>query len=171
MTPCDPEHPNFEDTQSLCEDAGINNDLIRYSWEVATPDSSNFERITDQTPWTDPRSKVLDSIYFSRKFRVRCVAQAFSSEGKGGTPLRSQTTQISSEGVCHNPLVAGSSGFQAQNFQADLEYLDNTDPDHPNTVHITVEVPHEDGLLPIISTSKIYNIGKNDFLPFYDNPG
>ena len=160
LTPCDPQHPNYEETQSLCEEAGINSDLVRYKWEVATPDSSNFERIQDITPWTNPRAKVLDSIYFSRKFRVRCVAQAYSSEGKGGTPLRSASAKISSEGYCHNPLVAGSSGFQAQNFQAELEYLDHNDPDHPNTVHITVEVPHEDGLLPIISTSKIYNIGK-----------
>lgn len=164
LTPCDPQHPNYDETQALCDEAAINDKLVRYSWEVATADSSNFERITDITPWTNPRSKVLDSIYFSRKFRVRCVAQAYSNEGKGGTPLRSSSTQISSEGYCHNPLVAGSSGFQAQNFQAELEYLDNTHPDHPNTVHITVEVPHEDGLLPIISTSKIYNIGKDKLL-------
>ncbi|CAG5094102.1 Oidioi.mRNA.OKI2018_I69.XSR.g13247.t3.cds [Oikopleura dioica] len=161
LTPCDPQHPNFDETQSLCEEAGIDNDLIQYSWEVATPDKSNFKRINDATPWTSPKSKVLDSIYFSRKFKIRCRVQAFSPEGKGGTPLRSQPAQVSSEGICHNPLVAGESGFQAQNFQANLKYLDSTHPDHPNSIHITVEVPHEDGLLPLVSTTQINNI---DFL-------
>ena len=83
LTPCDPQHPNFDETQSLCEEAGIDNELIQYSWEVATPDKSNFRRINDATPWTTPKSKVLDSIYFSRKFKIRCRVQAFSPEGKG----------------------------------------------------------------------------------------
>jgi hypothetical protein len=56
--------------------------------------------------------------------------------------------------------VAGESGFQAQNFQANLKYLDSSHPDHPNSIHITVEVPHEDGLLPLVSTTQINNIGK-----------
>jgi len=85
LTPCDPQHPNFDETQSLCEEAGIDNELIEYSWEVATPDKSNFKRINDATPWTNPKSKVLDSIYFSRKFKIRCRVQAFSQEGKGKT--------------------------------------------------------------------------------------
>ena len=67
---------------------------------------------------------------------------------------------MSSEGICHNPLVAGESGFQAQNFQANLKYLDSSHADHPNSIHITVEVPHEDGLLPLVSTTQINNIGK-----------
>jgi len=66
---------------------------------------------------------------------------------------------VSSEGICHNPLVAGESGFQAQNFQANLKYLDSSHADHPNSIHITVEVPHEDGLLPLVSTTQINNIG------------
>ena len=161
VTPCDKENPAYSDTESLCHEAGINNDLIRYSWEIALPDSSNFQRLSDVTPWTTPKAKVLDSIYFKPKCRVRCVAQAYSPEGKGGTPLRSKPVTISSEGYCHNPLVSGSRAFQAQNFHTELEYLDNEDKDHPNSVRIKVEVPHEDGLLPIISTSKIYNIGES----------
>ena len=54
--------------ESLCTEAGIDNNLVRYAWEIALPDSSNFVRIQDITPWTNPKSKVLDSIYF--KVRV-----------------------------------------------------------------------------------------------------
>ena len=36
-----------------------------------------------------------------------------------------------------------------------MEYMEDD-----NTLRIKVEVPHEDGLLPIISTSRIHNIGK-----------
>ena len=50
--------------ESLCTEAGIDNNLVRYAWEIALPESSNFVRIQDVTPWTDPKSKVLDSIYF-----------------------------------------------------------------------------------------------------------
>ena len=50
--------------ESLCTEAGIDNNLVRYAWEIALPDSSNFVRIQDITPWTNPKSKVLDSIYF-----------------------------------------------------------------------------------------------------------
>lgn len=38
-----------------------------------------------------------------------------------------------------------------------MEYMDDD-----NTLRIKVEVPHEDGLLPIISTSRIHNIGNYD---------
>ena len=50
--------------ESLCTEAGIDNNLVRYAWEIALPDSSNFVRIQDVTPWTNPNSKVLDSVYF-----------------------------------------------------------------------------------------------------------
>ena len=67
MTPCDKEAPNSGEMESLCTEAGIDNNLVRYAWEIALPESSNFVRIQDVTPWTDPKSKVLDSIYFKVK--------------------------------------------------------------------------------------------------------
>ena len=34
VTPCDPKHPEFADTQSLCEEANINVTSIKFAWEV-----------------------------------------------------------------------------------------------------------------------------------------
>lgn len=125
---------------------------------------SHRGRIPTQKCWTQFTSRweldiiiILNNHRIKPKCRVRCVAQAYSSEGKAGTPLKSLATPIASEGYCHNPLVSGPRAFQAQNFHTEMEYMDDD-----NTLRIKVEVPHEDGLLPIISTSRIHNIGNYD---------
>lgn len=41
VTPCDPKHPDFDDTQSLCEEAAINVTSIRFAWEVRSCDNTN----------------------------------------------------------------------------------------------------------------------------------
>lgn len=47
----------------------------------------------------------------------------------------------------------------AQSFVAKLEYVSpETDSKHGDTIHITVEIPHQDGMIPVISTVPIYNI-------------
>lgn len=79
-------------------------------------------------------SQVLDSIYFSRRFHVRCVAQARDKAGHPGTPLRSNIATIGTEGsICHTPVTTGTArGFQAQSFIATLKYLDVKHKEHPN---------------------------------------
>ncbi len=79
-------------------------------------------------------SQVLDSIYFSRRFHVRCVAQARDKAGHLGTPLRSNIVTIGTEGsICHTPVTTGTArGFQAQSFIATLKYLDVKHKEHPN---------------------------------------
>lgn len=79
-------------------------------------------------------SQVLDSIYFSRRFHVRCVAQARDKAGHLGTPLRSNIVTIGTEGsICHTPVTTGTArGFQAQSFVATLKYLDVKHKQHPN---------------------------------------
>lgn len=78
--------------------------------------------------------KVLDSIYFSRRFHVRCVAKAVDKAGHVGTPLRSNVVTIGTDSaICHTPVVAGTArGFQAQSFIATLKYLDVKHKEHPN---------------------------------------
>ncbi|XP_071508475.1 extracellular matrix organizing protein FRAS1-like [Diadema antillarum] len=164
-TPCDPHFPEYSMTRSMCLDSGINISSIRYNWEVSTPldnegTRSPFERIVDSTPFTSSQHKVLDSIYFSRHFQVRCVAQPYDMRGRAGIPLRSNIVTIGADnGICHTPVTAGvSRGLQAQSFIANLRYIGPEEEEHPNTLHVSVEVPHQDGMLPIISTIPIHNI-------------
>ncbi|ETE61256.1 Extracellular matrix protein FRAS1, partial [Ophiophagus hannah] len=122
-----------------CGEAGINQSSIQFSWEVATPTDGNgarspFETITDNTPFTSVNHMVLDSIYFSRRFHVRCVTKAVDKVGHVGTPLRSNIVTIGTDSaICHTPVVAGTArGFQAQSFIATLKYLDVKHKEHPN---------------------------------------
>ncbi|KAE8631113.1 hypothetical protein XENTR_v10001087 [Xenopus tropicalis] len=165
VTPCDPHFPKYTVMKERCEDAGINQSTILFSWEVATPTDSNgarspFETITDTTPFTGVNHMVLDSIYFSRRFHVRCVAKAVDKAGHVGTPLRSNIVTIGTDSaICHTPVVAGTArGFQAQSFIATLKYLDVKHKEHPNRIHISVQIPHQDGMLPLISTMPLHNL-------------
>ncbi|XP_023676521.2 extracellular matrix organizing protein FRAS1 isoform X1 [Paramormyrops kingsleyae] len=165
VTPCDPHYPKYFVMRERCEEAGINQSSIHFSWEVAAPTDANgarspFETVTDNTPFTSVNHKVLDSIYFSRRFHVRCVAQARDKAGHLGTPLRSNIVIISTEGsICHTPVTTGTArGFQAQSFVATLKYLDVKHKEHPNRIHITVQIPHQDGMFPLVSTLPLHNL-------------
>nr|XP_039273813.1 extracellular matrix protein FRAS1-like [Styela clava] len=167
VTPCDPRYPEYADTRNHCEEAGINASAIIFSWEVAMPTniegggSQPFEKVQDETPFTSVNTKVLDSIYFARRFHVRCIAQAVDSQtGTAGTPLRSNVATISTDsGLCHNPIMSGTErGFQAQSFIAKLDYIPPTSEEHPDSLQISVEIPHQDGRLPLISTMPFNNL-------------
>uniref|UniRef100_A0A3B3VXF3 Fraser extracellular matrix complex subunit 1 n=1 Tax=Poecilia latipinna TaxID=48699 RepID=A0A3B3VXF3_9TELE len=166
VTPCDPHYPKFSVMKEHCEEAGINQTQVHFSWEVAAPTDSSgarspFETVTDTTPYTSVNHKqVLDSIYFSRRFHVRCVAQARDKAGHLGTPLRSNIITIGTDGsICHTPVTTGTArGFQAQSFIATLKYLDVKHKEHPNSIHISVQIPHQDGMLPLVSTMPLHNL-------------
>ncbi|EGW11615.1 Extracellular matrix protein FRAS1 [Cricetulus griseus] len=165
VTPCDPHFPRYAVMKERCSEAGINQTSVQFSWEVAAPTDGNgarspFETITDNTPFTSVNHKVLDSIYFSRRFHVRCVAKAVDKVGHVGTPLRSNVVTIGTDSaICHTPVVAGTArGFQAQSFIATLKYLDVKHKEHPNRIHISVQIPHQDGMLPLISTMPLHNL-------------
>ncbi|XP_045713823.1 extracellular matrix organizing protein FRAS1 isoform X4 [Phyllostomus hastatus] len=165
VTPCDPHFPRYAVTRERCSEAGINQTSVQFSWEVAAPTDGNgarspFETITDNTPFTSVNHMVLDSIYFSRRFHVRCVAKAVDKVGHVGTPLRSNIVTIGTDSaICHTPVVAGTArGFQAQSFIATLKYLDVKHKEHPNRIHISVQIPHQDGMLPLISTMPLHNL-------------
>ncbi|KAG7490496.1 extracellular matrix FRAS1 [Solea senegalensis] len=165
VTPCDPRYPKHSVMKERCNDAGINQTQVHFSWEVAAPTDTNgarspFETVTDTTPFTGVNHMVLDSIYFSRRFHVRCVAQARDKLGHLGTPLRSNIATIGTEGaICHTPVTTGTArGFQAQSFIATLKYLDVKHKEHPNRIHISVQIPHQDGMLPLVSTMPLHNL-------------
>ncbi|GAB1289869.1 Extracellular matrix organizing protein FRAS1 [Apodemus speciosus] len=165
VTPCDPRYPRYAVMKERCSEAGINQTSVQFNWEVAAPTDGNgarspFETITDNTPFTSVNHKVLDSIYFSRRFHVRCVAKAVDKVGHVGTPLRSNVVTIGTDSaICHTPVVAGTArGFQAQSFIATLKYLDVKHKEHPNRIHISVQIPHQDGMLPLISTMPLHNL-------------
>nr|CAI9707391.1 unnamed protein product [Rangifer tarandus platyrhynchus] len=165
VTPCDPHFPKYAVMKERCNEAGINQTSVQFSWEVAAPTDGNgarspFETITDNTPFTSVNHMVLDSIYFSRRFHVRCVAKAVDKVGHVGTPLRSNIVTIGTDSaICHTPVVAGTArGFQAQSFIATLKYLDVKHKEHPNRIHISVQIPHQDGMLPLISTMPLHNL-------------
>uniref|UniRef100_A0A8C0P6N5 Fraser extracellular matrix complex subunit 1 n=1 Tax=Canis lupus familiaris TaxID=9615 RepID=A0A8C0P6N5_CANLF len=165
VTPCDSHFPKYAIMKERCSEAGINQTSVQFSWEVATPTDgsgarSPFETITDNTPFTSVNHMVLDSIYFSRRFHVRCVAKAVDKVGHVGTPLRSNIVTIGTDSaICHTPVVAGTArGFQAQSFIATLKYLDVKHKEHPNRIHISVQIPHQDGMLPLISTMPLHNL-------------
>ncbi|XP_023559071.1 extracellular matrix protein FRAS1 [Octodon degus] len=165
VTPCDPHFPRFAIMKEHCSEAGINQTSVQFSWEVAAPTDGNgarspFETVTDSTPFTSVNHMVLDSIYFSRRFHVRCVAKAVDKVGHVGTPLRSNIVTIGTDSaICHTPVVAGTSrGFQAQSFIATLKYLDVKHKEHPNRIHISVQIPHQDGMLPLVSTMPLHNL-------------
>ncbi|KAM6930976.1 extracellular matrix organizing protein FRAS1 [Xenentodon cancila] len=165
VTPCDPHYPKYPVMKERCEEAGINQTQVHFSWEVAAPTDTSgarspFETVTDTTPYTRVNHMVLDSIYFSRRFHVRCVAQARDKAGYLGTPLRSNIATIGTEGsICHTPVTTGTArGFQAQSFIATLKYLDVKHKEHPNRIHISVQIPHQDGMLPLVSTMPLHNL-------------
>ncbi|CAJ1069789.1 extracellular matrix protein FRAS1 [Xyrichtys novacula] len=165
VSPCDPHYPKFLVMKERCKEAGINQTQVHFSWEVAAPTDTNgarspFETITDTTPYTGVNHMVLDSIYFSRRFHVRCVAQARDKAGHLGTPLRSNIVTIGTDGsICHTPVTTGTArGFQAQSFIATLKYLDVKHKEHPNRIHISVQIPHQDGMLPLVSTMPLHNL-------------
>uniref|UniRef100_H3AFZ6 Fraser extracellular matrix complex subunit 1 n=1 Tax=Latimeria chalumnae TaxID=7897 RepID=H3AFZ6_LATCH len=165
VTPCDSHFPKYSVMKERCEEAGINQSSIHFRWEVAAPTDTSgarspFETVTDTTPYTSVDHMVLDSIYFSRRFHVRCVAKAVDKAGHVGTPLRSNIVTIGTDSaICHTPVVAGTArGFQAQSFIATLKYLDVKRKEHPNRIHISVQIPHQDGMLPLVSTMPLHNL-------------
>lgn len=165
VTPCDMKYPESAITAEMCAEAGLNSTSIQYFWEVAVPAEGDgsltpFHSLADDTVFASPHSKVLDSMFFARHFWVRCIAQPVKSDGVFGIPLRSKATSVGTQnGICQTPLAPGQpGGFQSQSFIATLSYINSTDGNHPNTVKIYVEIPHQDGMVPLLSTLPIHNL-------------
>ncbi|XP_054717495.1 extracellular matrix organizing protein FRAS1-like [Uloborus diversus] len=166
ITPCDINHPDYSVTNSLCIESEIKTASLDYQWEVSMPIDnesylSHFERITDDTLFTSVHDKVLDSIYFRPHEKVRCIVAPKDAKGHLGIPLKSAAIKISPiAGFCltSRRMQNFKRYFPSQSFVANLEYINSSNSEHSNRLHIHIEIPHEDGLLPLISTYPLHNI-------------
>jgi len=162
ISPCERRHPQYEKTKILCENKNI---TINYFWEVATPNEwhplryNPFKRLSKATIYTEVEAKVLDPIYFASSFRVRCGTQPKKPNGRLGVPITSQHVTVSAaKGFCKKGDNLDGSDFVSHVFNANLKYVNATSEQNPNTVHIKIEIPHSDGMVPLISTQPLHNV-------------
>lgn len=112
----------------------------------------------------------MDSVFFGKDFRIRCVAQparlsdSSASSVVFGPASVSRPVLISAQsGLCPAPAFTSDDKDGAmingqQPFSASLTYINATDQFHPDTMRIQVRVPHYDGMIPILSTQPLYGI-------------
>ncbi|XP_053176422.1 FRAS1-related extracellular matrix protein 2b [Scomber japonicus] len=160
VTACNPKHPDYDKTGSICVSENINNTLTRYRWLVSAPTGSDgvtspMREVDFDTFFTSSKLITLDSVYFQHGSRVQCAARAVNSNGDEGLELSSPIVSISmDEGMCQ-PGVVGTVG--AEPFSAKLRYTGAEDTDHPNLIKLTITMPHIDGMLPVVSTRSLSN--------------
>ena len=99
-----------------------------------------------------PRNQqVLDAVYFQKNYKIRCIARPVDSNNDAGKDSKSIISTISAtEGMCPR----GSDRIGAEPFTASIKYTgtDLLDESKRNMVKITIQMPHVDGMLPVIST-------------------
>ncbi|XP_076876248.1 FRAS1-related extracellular matrix protein 2a isoform X2 [Brachyhypopomus gauderio] len=161
VTACDPKHPEYAQTGSICASERINNTLTRYRWLTGTPRGPDIvadpmREVDFDTFFTSTKMITLDSIYFQAGSRVQCSARAFGSDGAEGLELSSPVVSISmDEGMCQR-RTAGMVG--AEPFSAKLRYTGAEDPGHANLVKLSVTMPHVDGMVPLVSTRALSDL-------------
>uniref|UniRef100_A0AAQ4PV11 Calx-beta domain-containing protein n=1 Tax=Gasterosteus aculeatus aculeatus TaxID=481459 RepID=A0AAQ4PV11_GASAC len=160
VTACNPKYHDFDKTGSICSVENINDTLTQYRWMVSAPTGSDgvtspMREVDTNTFFTNTKSVTLDSIYFQAGSRVQCAARAFNANGDAGLELSSPIAVVSKEeGMCQ-PRVQGTVG--AEPFSAKIRYTGPDDPDFPNLIKLTINMPHMDGMLPVISTRALSN--------------
>ncbi|KAL1023755.1 hypothetical protein UPYG_G00045680 [Umbra pygmaea] len=160
VTACNPKYYDFDKTGSICTTEHINDTLTQYRWLVSAPSgpdgvTSPMREVDTNTFFTNTKSVTLDSIYFQAGSRVQCAARAYNANGDAGLELSSPIVVVSTEeGLCQ-PRIPGTVG--AEPFSAKIRYTGPDDPDFPNLIKLTVNMPHMDGMLPVISTRPLSN--------------
>ncbi|XP_045572526.1 FRAS1-related extracellular matrix protein 2 [Salmo salar] len=160
VTACNPKYHDFDKTGSICTAESINDTLTQYRWLVSAPSGSDgvtspVREVDTNTFFTNTKSITLDSIYFQAGSRVQCAARAFNTNGDAGLELSSPIMVVSKEeGLCQ-PRIPGTVG--AEPFSAKIRYTGPDHPDFPNLIKLTVNMPHMDGMLPVISTRPLSN--------------
>ncbi|KAK7930560.1 hypothetical protein WMY93_006955 [Mugilogobius chulae] len=160
VTACNPKYHDFDKTGSICAVENINNTLTQYRWLVSAPTGSDgvtspMREVDTNTFFTNTKSITLDSIYFRAGSRIQCAARAFNTNGDAGLELSSPIVVVSKEeGMCQ-PRIPDTVG--AEPFSAKIRYTGPDDPDFPNLIKLTVNMPHMDGMLPVISTRPLSN--------------
>ncbi|XP_072320110.1 FRAS1-related extracellular matrix protein 3 [Eucyclogobius newberryi] len=160
VTACNPKYHDFDKTGSICAVENINDTLTQYRWLVSAPTgpdgvTSPMREVDTNTFFTNTKSITLDSIYFRAGSRIQCAARAFNTNGDAGLELSSPIVVVSrEEGMCQ-PRIPDTVG--AEPFSAKIRYTGPNDPDFPNLIKLTVNMPHMDGMLPVISTRPLSN--------------
>ncbi|KAF4530183.1 hypothetical protein B566_EDAN001442 [Ephemera danica] len=161
ISPCEERYPHISRTKELC--GALKYKTIQYFWEVAVPSGLQtirhmpFKKLTTSTFFAKVDSKVLDSIYFTSNFQVRCGVQPIKVNGRLGIPIKSPVVTIGkSRQFCKKTYNVDSVRDHA--FSANVQYINETSESHPNTVHIKLEVPHSDGMVPLVSTHPLHNV-------------
>uniref|UniRef100_A0A8C5BJV7 FRAS1 related extracellular matrix 2b n=1 Tax=Gadus morhua TaxID=8049 RepID=A0A8C5BJV7_GADMO len=160
VTACNLKYVDFHKTGSICASENINDTLTRYRWLVSAPAGPGgvtgpLCEVDFDTFFSSSKRITLDSVYFQAGSRVQCAARAVNGDGDLGLELSSSPVSISlEEGMCQ-PRVVGSVG--AEPFSAKLRYTGANDVDHPNLIKLTVNMPHIDGMLPVVSTRALSN--------------
>ena len=135
----------------------VDDSKTRYEWMVAGKDT-DLVRLTSGTFFAGVNSMVLDSIYLSAGGRVQCTAIPVISDSDGdviGIPSESDIVSISQDdGPCPR---YDDSEVGAEPFSAQMSYIGPEDPSHPNMVKVVVQIPHYNGLLPVVSTQQPTN--------------
>ena len=159
VSPCERRHPEYTRAKHICKKEKINDrHQFTYGWEIAVPEEgdgglSPFTKLSLSTVFGNTSSRVLDSMFFSSHFRIRCSMTPKTKRGQREFKS-SPITISSSNSICKQ---TGSS-LHGQNFRAKLSYMNESDADHPNSIHITMEIPHSDGMVPLISTLPLHNV-------------
>lgn len=134
----------------MCDSQDIDNKLTGYRWQIAKSEGSPFTDITADTFFTKTNQVTLDSIYMIAGTHLRCVAQAVTSGGELGLESTSQLVTIKgNKGLC----VSREKGHVGSElFSATISFTGARNDGKANMVHMKVQIPHFDGLIPIIST-------------------
>lgn len=165
VSPCEASYPGSNITREMCAESRINVSSLQYSWEVAVPAEGGsgitpFYTLSDDTNFASSHNKVLDSMFFARHFSLRCIATPTQGDGTHGVPLRSEGVIIGTHNeVCQAVINAGlGGGLQGQSFKASLTYINASAEHHPNTIKVNVEISHQDGMVPLVSTLPLHNV-------------
>lgn len=134
----------------MCSSQNIDNRLTQYRWQIARSAEHAFTDVTADTFFTNTGRVTLDSIYLTPGSSVRCVARAVTANGESGLESTSKavTAQVK-KGLCQ---ARDSSHVGSEPFTASIAFTGARNDGKDNMVHIKIQIPHTDGLIPIIST-------------------
>ena len=173
VSPCEDQYPDYSLNRKACNFIGLgtgrhNRSYIHYSWEKSIlggkgSERSSFHPIEDTTVFAQSNHKVLDSIFFANENLVRCVATIVDEFGQAGSSVHSDVIRISSDGrgICPTKdkhPTSYTATLDGSDFSAAIAYANKTDDYHPDSVFLDVIVPHQDGMVPIVSTIPIHNV-------------
>ncbi|XP_072552171.1 FRAS1-related extracellular matrix protein 2-like [Salminus brasiliensis] len=151
VTACDRRHSQFSVLGSVCVSEGLNDTISEFRWLVSGAGVRSGLRELEEGVFMAPvRERLLDGVYFGPGWRVQCAVRAVSLTAQRGLELTSAITQISTEeAMCqsHTPGVVG-----AEPFSTKIRYTGSEDPTYPHLISLIVNIPHTDGLLPLVST-------------------